>query len=84
MITPAVACGTNTDSSPSPSAACSATNRRHAPLRSAKPRSDPVRTWSFTECMAERSGRVRDRLYGKIERSASRSRPSPPLAGADS
>src|SRR5258705_9130989 len=45
ITTPAVACGTNTDNRPSPPVARSATKRRQAAVKSAKPRSPPVRTW---------------------------------------
>ena len=82
--TPAVACGTNTESSPSPPPACSATNRRQAPVRSVNPRSTRPDLelaglqWQSRAAIALRSLRE-DRC-----RSASRSRPRPPIAGADS
>ena len=72
MTSPAVACGTNTDSRPSPSP--DARPERGARRRSGRPARGPIPVRTV-------SSRV---LYGKMLRIASRIRPRPPIAGADS
>ncbi len=52
MAIPAVACGTNTCSSPSPPPATSRRNEAQSPVRSHTTSLDPVATFSIRDCMS--------------------------------